>query len=397
MVLEASDKVALIIANRNYQILDLGLRTPLSDAETLAEKLQEMNFKTVVLADLTLDEMKRMIVEFTNLLSDNVYAVFYFVGHGFQINGQCFLLPINNLIDMYLPEHCLPMNWILHKFMEFNTGMHVILLDICRYEEPVNPLEFHLRAKQIFKIPQKIPVKPNTIFGFATSTGGSSYEVVGEKNGVFMKYLKHHLSKDIPVLSMLQKVFRDVQNDPLISHVQVPEFTCNLAYPRRLTDPLVTTGYTQTFNVHNLTWCNMHRLPDPVTLGVDADTDICITIWIDFCGHFTNKCYIYSNVCKKEIENEDSAELKNNKLAYRACLEFDEPLSVANPRLSEDPSEGVTLSYLVSGLQKVNGKVDCTISLFKVDENDEVMEDNIIMKKTVSLGYILITRLFENE
>uniref|UniRef100_A0A0N4ZIS3 CASPASE_P20 domain-containing protein n=1 Tax=Parastrongyloides trichosuri TaxID=131310 RepID=A0A0N4ZIS3_PARTI len=386
MILEASDKVALIIANRNYQHLNLGLRTPLSDAETLAEELQGMNYKTVVLADLTLEEMKNMIIHFTKLLGDNVYAVFYFVGHGFQINGQCYLLPINNKIDYYSPEHCLPMNWVLSNFMSCNPGMHVILLDICRYEEPINPIEFMIKAKEVYNM-QKIPVRPNIIYGFATSPGNGAYEVVGEKNGIFMKYLKRHISKNISVLSILQKVFRDVQNDPLISDIQVPELTCNLPHPRKLTDPLTTDGHTLSYNDHNTLWCNMHIIPDPIIIQPE-NMNIVLTIWVNYCGHFTNKCYINSNVCENKKNND------KNVFLYKALLKFDDALSISNPRLTENEDEGNTLSYLVSGLQKINRNVKFILSLRKYNNiNDSNEKGEELFTTEVNMGCILITNI----
>ncbi|CEF59780.1 Mucosa-associated lymphoid tissue lymphoma translocation protein 1 [Strongyloides ratti] len=386
IILEASDKVALIIANRNYQILNLGLRTPLSDAETLAEELQGMNYKTVVLADLNLEEMKSMIIYFTKLLGDNVYAVFYFVGHGFQINGQCFLLPINNDIEYYSPEHCLPMNWILNNFMSCNPGMHVILLDICRYEEPSDPIKFMYKAKEIYNI-QKIPVRPNAIYGFATSTGGGAYEVVGENNGIFMKYLKRHISKDIPVISILQKVFRDVQNDPLISNIQVPELTCNLPHPRKLTDPLMINGHTLSYENHNTLWCNIHMFPDPITIKPN-NLNVLVTIWVNYCGHFTNKCYINVNVCNdRNIQN-------NQKFMYIAFLKFNKLLSISKPRKTENEEEGITMSYLVSGLQKIKQNVKCIMILEKYHDDESTNNDTReIFSKEIDLGCILITKI----
>lgn len=55
---------------------------------------------------------------------------------------------------------------------------------------------------------QDIKINRNTIYGYATSGGVGAYEVRGEKNGVFMKYLKKRISKQLPVLDMLNKVFR---------------------------------------------------------------------------------------------------------------------------------------------------------------------------------------------
>lgn len=59
-------------------------------------------------------------------------AVFYFVGHGFEANGQCYLLPIGAPGEGYGPEHCLSMDWVLLMFKDYSPALNLILLDICR-------------------------------------------------------------------------------------------------------------------------------------------------------------------------------------------------------------------------------------------------------------------------
>ncbi|CAK5091184.1 unnamed protein product [Meloidogyne enterolobii] len=70
----ASDKVALIISNRSYSPNMTNLITPHCDAETLADALQQLNFKTVTLGDLNLSEMKQMINAYKKLLGEGVYG-----------------------------------------------------------------------------------------------------------------------------------------------------------------------------------------------------------------------------------------------------------------------------------------------------------------------------------
>lgn len=72
----ASDKVALIISNRTYMPYMTNLITPHCDAETLADSLQQLKFKTVTLGDLRINEMKYIIQEYRKLLGDGVYGLF---------------------------------------------------------------------------------------------------------------------------------------------------------------------------------------------------------------------------------------------------------------------------------------------------------------------------------
>lgn len=150
----AADKVALIIANRSYAPNMANLVTPLSDAQTLADSLQKAGFKTVTVGDLNLEEMKEIIKIYANLLSDHVYgkchtifnnsviyslnkyfyilAVFYFVGHGFEINNKCFLTPIGTPETEYGPDDCLSIDYIHQMFKDHKPDLNLILLDICR-------------------------------------------------------------------------------------------------------------------------------------------------------------------------------------------------------------------------------------------------------------------------
>ncbi len=53
-----------------------------------------------------------------------------------------------------------------------------------------------------------VKVNRNTLYGYATSGGVGAYEVKGELNGVFMKYLRRRIGQSQPVQEMLRRVFR---------------------------------------------------------------------------------------------------------------------------------------------------------------------------------------------
>lgn len=73
--LVAADKVALIVSNRTYAPQMTNLITPHCDAETLADALQQLKFKTVTLGDLNLAEMKAIVREYRKLLGEGVYGM----------------------------------------------------------------------------------------------------------------------------------------------------------------------------------------------------------------------------------------------------------------------------------------------------------------------------------
>jgi len=381
----ASDKVALIISNRTYAPNMTNLITPHCDAETLADILQQLKFKTVTLGDLKLEEMKVVIKEYRKLLGTGVYAIFYFVGHGFEANGQCYLLPIDAPGDGYGPEHCLSMDWVLEVFSDFNPALNLVLLDICRKFLPANLDRFTEYAEQYRKTAK---VNRNTVYGYATSGGVGAYEVKGETNGVFMKYFKNRLSMQNPIIEVLNRVFRDIEKDKKVRDVQIPELRSNLTKPRSLHDPLIFDGHTESYDHHTMHWRLLHELPNPTRVAF-PNQRVIVTVWFDFCGHFTNKVYIFSSVGDMREDEEDEGPPSEHARSFLAYLKFDEAVETAKPKVFSDEEEGESICILMSNLQRLKGEVQCTIEL-RAKQDIE----NTIAKQETNLGHVLITRLF---
>ncbi|KIH56753.1 caspase domain protein [Ancylostoma duodenale] len=331
--LVAADKVALIISNCMYQHLPK-LVTPHCDAETLATALQDLKYKTVTLADLTLAEMKFVIKEYKKLLGNGVYGT---------------------------DEH------ILANIFEFISAF-------VEYAEP-------------FKIKHR--PNRNTVYGYSTSGGVGAYEIKGEMNGVFMKYLKTHLHQPVSVIQMINDTLRDIEGDEKVCDVQVPELRSTLTRPRSLTDPLVWDGHTVSFDHHTIHWRLMHELPNPVHVRFD-ELALTVTIWFDFCGHFTNKVYVFSSVgdlVDDTTEEFEDRRLSEKALSHIAYLSFPPELDASKERLVSDDDEGVSLCLLLSHLQRSKGELRCTILL------RSTVDQEVVATREVGIGHVLITRI----
>ncbi|KAK6736684.1 hypothetical protein RB195_019404 [Necator americanus] len=384
--LVAADKVALIISNCMYHHLPK-LVTPHCDAETLATALQDLKYKTVTLADLTLAEMKFFVKEYKKLLGSGVYAVFYFVGHGFEVNGQCYLLPVEAPSEAHKPEHCLSMDFVLHELSNYNPALNLLLLDVCRKFIPFEFISAFVEYAEPFKIKHR--PNRNTVYGYSTSGGVGAYEIKGEMNGVFMKYLKTHLRQPVSVIQMINDTLRDIEEDEKVCDVQVPELRSTLTRSRSLIDPLVWDGHTVSFDHHTIHWRLMHELPNPVHVRFD-DLALTVTIWFDFCGHFTNKVYVFSSVgdlVDDATEEFEEKRLSEKALSHIAYLSFSPDLDASKERLVSDDDEGVSLCLLLSHLQRSKGELRCTILL------KSSIDHNVVATREVVLGHVLITRI----
>lgn len=130
-------KVALVIGNQRYY----GSMTlsPLYQAESDAAEIASLltsiddDFRVISLINLTGHEMNAAITYFISLLDSGVYGVFYFAGHGFELNGESYLLPVDVGLENG-PEQIIRALDILYKMQKQRAKFSLMMLDVCRTE-----------------------------------------------------------------------------------------------------------------------------------------------------------------------------------------------------------------------------------------------------------------------
>ena len=90
-----------------------------------------MGYNVLSLGNLTRNEMVRGIGEYINLLSEDCYAFFYYAGHGFELNGKHYLLPVDAPAD-WKQEDAICVQWMLELLWKAKPKMTVMILDMCR-------------------------------------------------------------------------------------------------------------------------------------------------------------------------------------------------------------------------------------------------------------------------
>lgn len=121
--------MALLIGNSNYR--EIPLRCSKNDVKVMAKRLQELNFKTISLVDLTLFQMIYAINYFCSLLAIGMYAVFYYSGHGVEVNKTTYLIPTDaNDKDLNIGQY-LNSDHIAHK-LQSTLAKVIMVFDCCR-------------------------------------------------------------------------------------------------------------------------------------------------------------------------------------------------------------------------------------------------------------------------
>lgn len=202
-VISHSGKVfALVIGNDNYHS-DAKLANPVNDAKAIASLLKKQKFDVTLGINLNKENLDRLIKDFSikAKINQNSIVLFYFAGHGLNINGVNYILPIGNDYKTYndVKRSAITLDSILIELRKTIPAAGIVILDACRN----NPYQHDIRENQrSLNLPIEIyPPTPNnssnpqlsilppqdnkmpTNFFIAYSAGFGSIAIDGLKDG----------------------------------------------------------------------------------------------------------------------------------------------------------------------------------------------------------------------
>jgi uncharacterized caspase-like protein len=133
-------RVALVIGNSGYQHTPQ-LSNPAHDAVDVGTTLRRLKFDVIEGIDLDKAGMDRTIRQFARALGNADVGLLFYAGHGLQVNGQNYLVPIDaKLEDASGLDFELVRLDLIHRTMERETKTSLLILDACRD----NPLSRNL-------------------------------------------------------------------------------------------------------------------------------------------------------------------------------------------------------------------------------------------------------------
>jgi uncharacterized caspase-like protein len=209
----AEKRVALVIGNSGYdKVARLG--NPSNDAALMAETLKTVGFDNVDLRrDLKIADMRRALRDFVDKAADADVAVVYYAGHGIEVDGVNYLIPVDAVLerDRDIYDEALPLERVLVA-VEPAKKLRLVILDACRDSPFTRSMKRTLASRAIGRGLAKIePTSPNTLIAFASKAGSTASDGDG-KNSPFTTALVNHVTK--PGLD-LRKAFGYVRDDVL--------------------------------------------------------------------------------------------------------------------------------------------------------------------------------------
>jgi uncharacterized caspase-like protein len=209
----ADKRVALVIGNSGYQnVARLG--NPTNDASAITEILKGAGFDLVESRrDLKISEMRRVFRDFANSSRDADVAVVYYAGHGIEVEGTNYLIPIDASLeqDLDVYDEAFSLDRILVT-IEPAKQLRLVILDACRNNPFAKAMKRTIGSRAIGMGLAKVePTSPNTLIAFASKAGSTASDG-DSKNSPFTAALVRHIAK--PGLD-LRKAFGFVRDDVL--------------------------------------------------------------------------------------------------------------------------------------------------------------------------------------
>jgi len=207
-------RIALVIGNGKYPTAPL--KNPGNDARAMAKSLKELGFEVTLRENAGQRDMAAAVRQFGSSITPGAIALFYFAGHGMQVKGRNYLVPVD--ADIQIEDEVLystiDVSLVLDKLEVGKSAVNIVILDACRN----NPFARRFRSSSTGLAQMDAPI--GTLIAFATAPGSVAQDGTGE-NGIYTKHLLESITMPgLPVEQMFKRVRIGVAKDT--NEAQVP-------------------------------------------------------------------------------------------------------------------------------------------------------------------------------
>ena len=187
---------------------------PPNDAADVASALRKLGFDVVEGRDLDKRAMESKVIEFSRKLDNAGMALFFYAGHGMQVGGRNYLIPIDAKLERGgdLSFETLDVSQVLSQ-MEAEKRVNLVFLDACRDNPLARSFSRSLgtRSAVVGQGLASIQSAVGTMIVYATQPDNVALDGDGTRNSPFTgALLKHIATPGLEVRSMMTRVRSDV-------------------------------------------------------------------------------------------------------------------------------------------------------------------------------------------
>jgi tetratricopeptide (TPR) repeat protein len=205
-------RVALVIGNGKYQFA-APLPNPPNDAADIAKALRKLGFDVVEGRDLDRPGMDNAIRQFGRKLDGADIALFFYAGHGLQVNGKNYLVPVDAKLERPgdLTLDAVDISTVLAQ-MEAEKRVNLIFLDACRDNPLARSLARSLgtRSSAVGQGLASIQSAIGTMIAYATQPDNVALDGEGRNSPFTAALLKHLVTPGLEIGALMKRVRADV-------------------------------------------------------------------------------------------------------------------------------------------------------------------------------------------
>jgi hypothetical protein len=202
----AAKRVALVIGNSAYENA-APLPNPVNDSRAVADALRRLNFVVIEAEDRDKTGMQTLLGKFREELLGADVSLFFYGGHGLQVKGQNYLVPVDAKLDFEtdLAFEAVPVDAVL-GLMESTTPVRLMFLDACRDNPLAQRLARTSRGAMVGSGLARMDSSAGTLIAFATEAGKVALDGDGEHSPFALALLEHIETPGLEVMQMLSRV-----------------------------------------------------------------------------------------------------------------------------------------------------------------------------------------------
>ncbi len=185
LALAAEPRIALVVGNASYE--DSALANPVNDAGDMAKELKRLGFTVTLRTNQNADQLKELISDFGDQLARSKgVGLFYFAGHGVQVDGRNYLLPVGRRyrrekdVELFAVES----RAVLARMEEAGNPLNIVILDACR-NSPLPPESRSADSRGL----ARDSAPSGALIAYATAPGRTADDRPGARNGLYTGHL----------------------------------------------------------------------------------------------------------------------------------------------------------------------------------------------------------------
>ncbi len=207
----AGARIALVIGNAGYKNVP-ALQNPTRDADNIASALRSAGFKTVLLKrDLTRETLTDALQSFAAEAEKADWAVVYFAGHGLELNGTNYLIPVDARLstDRDVEFEAVPLDRVMSA-VGGAKRLRLVMLDACRDNPFVNQMRRSVATRSIGRGLTNVEPEAGTLVVFAAKHGQVALDGDGASSPFVAALIKRMKTPGLEIRRLFDHVRDDV-------------------------------------------------------------------------------------------------------------------------------------------------------------------------------------------